>query len=102
MLAVALAQAAAAALLVDLDPWGGGLDLLVGGENTPGLRWPDLALQGGRLTWSAVREALPRHRGVSLLSGTRRGWEPDAGPVHAVVDAGKRGGVTVVCDLPGG
>ena len=100
LFAVALAQAATDALLVDLDPWGGGIDLLVGGEATPGLRWPDLALQGGRLNWSAVREALPRHRGISLLSGTRRGYELDAGPVDAVVDAGRRGGVTVVCDLP--
>jgi secretion/DNA translocation related CpaE-like protein len=47
-----------------------------------------------------VREALPRHRGISLLSGTRRGYELDAGPVDAVVDAGRRGGVTIVCDLP--
>ena len=99
-LAVALAQAAVDALLVDLDPWGGGIDLLVGGETTPGLRWPDLALEGGRLSWSAVREALPRHRGISMLSGTRCGNELDAGPVEAVVDAGRRGGVTVVCDLP--
>ena len=100
LLAVALAQAATDALLVDLDPWGGGIDLLVGGETTPGLRWPDLALQGGRLNWSAVREALPRHRAVSVLSGTRHGFELDTGPVHAILDAGRRGGVTVICDLP--
>lgn len=99
-LAVALAQAAADALLVDLDPWGGGIELLLGGENAPGLRWPDLALQGGRLTWPAVRDALPRHRGISVLSGTRRGYEVDAGPVHAIVEAGRRGAVTVICDLP--
>lgn len=104
LLAAALANCAARgageALLIDLDPWGGGIDLLVGGETAPGLRWPDLALQAGRLNWSAVREALPRHRGITLLSGTRRGYELDAGPVDAVVDAGRRGGVTVICDLP--
>jgi secretion/DNA translocation related CpaE-like protein len=100
LFAVALSLAATDALLVDLDPWGGGIDLLLGSETTAGLRWPDLALQGGRLVWSAVREALPRHRGVSFLSGTRRGYELDAGPIDAVVDAGRRGGVTVVCDLP--
>lgn len=100
-LAVALAQAIAAdALLVDLDPWAGGIDLLLGAETAPGLRWPDLALEGGRLNWSAVRAALPRHRGVSVLSGTRRGYELAADPVHAIVDAGRRGAVTVVCDLP--
>jgi secretion/DNA translocation related CpaE-like protein len=100
LFAVALAQAAIDSLLVDLDPWGGGIDLLVGAETTPGVRWPDLALQGGRLNWSAVREALPQHRGISMLSGTRRGDELDARAVDAVVDAGRRGGVTVVCDLP--
>ena len=100
LFAAAIARVATDALLVDLDPWGGGVDLLLGGEATPGLRWPDLALQGGRLNWSAVRDALPRRHGVSMLSGTRRGYELDAGPVGAVIDAGRRGGVTVVCDLP--
>jgi secretion/DNA translocation related CpaE-like protein len=100
LFAAALAQAATDPLLVDLDPWGGGVDLLVGGETTPGVRWPDLALEGGRLNWSAVRGALPRHRGMGILSGTRRGFELDARAVDAVVDAGRRGGATVVCDLP--
>ncbi|MGH3543725.1 MAG: septum site-determining protein Ssd, partial [Mycobacterium sp.] len=100
LFAAALAQVATDPLLLDLDPWGGGIDLLVGGETTPGVRWPDLALEGGRLNWSAVREALPQHHGVCMLSGTRREYELDAGAVGAVVDAGRRGGATVVCDLP--
>ena len=100
LFAAALAQLATDPLLVDLDPWGGGIDLLVGGETAPGVRWPDLALQGGRLNWSAVRGALPRYRGICMLSGTRRGYELDAGAVSAVIDAGRRGGATVVCDLP--
>jgi secretion/DNA translocation related CpaE-like protein len=100
LFAAALARVATDPLLVDLDPWGGGIDLLVGGETAPGVRWPDLALQGGRVNWPAVREALPRHRGICMLSGTRRGYELDALAVDAVVDAGRRGGATVVCDLP--
>jgi secretion/DNA translocation related CpaE-like protein len=100
LFAAALAHVATDPLLVDLDPWGGGIDLLMGGETAPGVRWPDLALQGGRLNWSAVREALPRHRGICMMSGTRRGYELDAVAVDAVVDAGRRGGATVVCDLP--
>ncbi|SBS74753.1 conserved hypothetical protein [uncultured Mycobacterium sp.] len=98
--ATALAQIASAALLVDLDPWGGGIDLLLGSESVPGLRWPDLSLRGGRLAWAAVREALPNHRGVSVLSGARHGHEMDAGAAEAVVDAGRRGGMLVICDLP--
>jgi secretion/DNA translocation related CpaE-like protein len=100
LFAVALAQAAGEALLVDIDPWAGGIDLLIGAETTPGVRWPDLALRGGRLNWPAVRDALPQQRGISMLSGTRRGCEVDAAAVQAVVDAGRRGGVIVVCDLP--
>jgi secretion/DNA translocation related CpaE-like protein len=98
--ATALAQTSSAALLVDLDPWGGGIDLLVGSESVPGLRWPDLSLRGGRLAWAAVRDALPNHRGISVLSGARHGCEMDAGPADAVIDAGRRGGMLVVCDLP--
>ena len=95
----ALALSATSSLLIDLDPWGGGIDLLVGGENG-GLRWPDVEVRDGRLSWAAVRDALPRHRGVSVLSGSRRGQDIARGAVDAVVDAGRIGGVTVVCDLP--
>ncbi|WP_448417849.1 septum site-determining protein Ssd [Mycolicibacter minnesotensis] len=103
LLATALAQRAAEALLIDLDSWGGGIDLLAGTENVAGLRWCDLPPRGGRLTWPALRAALPRRREVSVLSGARRGeaaHEVEAGAVDAVLDAGRRGGVTVVADLP--
>ena len=103
--ATALAHSATEALLVDLDPWSGGLDLLLGAETASGLRWPDLAVRGGRLAWSAVREALPRQGTISVLSATRRdhGADPvelDPGGVDAVVEAGRRGGTTVICDVP--
>ncbi|SIP66800.1 conserved hypothetical protein [Mycobacterium tuberculosis] len=71
--------------MVDLDPWAGGIDLLVGGETAPGLRWPDLALQGGRLNWSAARAACSTVPAASAatagprsLSGVTAG--PAAGP----------------------
>ncbi|WP_264059647.1 septum site-determining protein Ssd [Mycolicibacterium psychrotolerans] len=103
--AVALARTAAEALLVDGDPWGGGLDLVLGSETEQGLRWPDLTVAGGRLTYPALRDALPRRHGVSVLSGSRvlSGERPcddiDPLPLDAVIDAGSRGGVTVVCDV---
>jgi len=98
--ATALAQTAPDALLIDADPWGGGIDLVLGSEGETGLRWPDLAVQGGRLSYSALREALPQRRGVSVLSGGRTGSDIDAAPLGAVIDAGSRGGATVICDLP--
>jgi secretion/DNA translocation related CpaE-like protein len=98
--ATALAQSASTSLLVDLDPWGGGIDLLLGSESAPGLRWPDLSLGGGRLPWAAVRDALPNHRGVRVLSCARHGHEIDPGAAEAVIDAGRRGGTLVICDIP--
>ncbi|MCT7661753.1 CpaE-like family protein [Mycobacterium sp. CPCC 205710] len=101
--ATALARTAstnAGALLVDADPWGGGIDLLLGSEAEAGLRWPDLELQGGRLTYAALRDALPRHGALSVLSGSRSGGDIDAAPLSAVIDAGSRGGATVVSDVP--
>ena len=98
--AAALAQCAGEALLVDLDPCGGGVDLLLGVESAPGLRWPELVAASGRLNWSAVREVLPQRHEVSMLSCTRTYHEITADAAAAVIAAGRRGGVTVVCDLP--
>ncbi|ANI42347.1 septum site-determining protein Ssd [Mycolicibacterium vaccae] len=103
--ATALAKIAANSLLIDGDPWGGGLDLVLGSETEPGLRWPDLSLAGGRVSFSALRDALPHRRGVSVLSGSRvlSGDDPsnevDPAPLEAVIAAGSRAGVTVVCDV---
>ena len=61
-LRVALA-AAPGVLLVDGDPWGGGLDLLLGAERADGLRWPDLTGLRGRVAGDALLAALPEVRG---------------------------------------
>lgn len=98
--ATAVAKTAVDALLIDADPWSGGIDLLLGSENEVGLRWPDLTLQGGRLNLAALRDALPRRDGVSVLSGSRCGGDIDAAPLGAVIEAGSRGGATVICDVP--
>lgn len=100
LFATALAQSARDALLVDADPWSGGIDLVVGSEEKPGLRWPDLALEHGRLDFEALRQALPRRDKLNVLSSVRSGNDIEAGPLAAVIDAGRRGGATVICDLP--
>jgi secretion/DNA translocation related CpaE-like protein len=69
-------------------------------EERPGLRWPDIAVEDGRVSLAAMRDALPCHQGVCVLSGTRRGTAISGGSLLAVVDGGRRGGATVVCDLP--
>jgi secretion/DNA translocation related CpaE-like protein len=92
------------ALLVDGDPLGGGLDLVLGAEVEAGLRWPDLRVRSGRVPASALRSALPgRTSGnarLAVVSCARNGPGPAPDAMAAVIEAGRRGGDTVVCDLP--
>lgn len=103
-LAVTLALAGAAralrVLLVDVDPLGGGLDVLLGVEDADGIRWSDLAGSRGRLSAASLADGLPQVCGVSVLSADRGApaLTPDA--VGAVLDAGRRGFDLVVADLP--
>ncbi|SER94765.1 helicase/secretion neighborhood CpaE-like protein [Propionibacterium cyclohexanicum] len=111
-LAAALAQRCAASsrtvALVDCDPVGGGLDLLLGAEHEPGWRWPDLSSATG--TVGDLSGRLPRVAGVDLLSvgrgavGTQAGAAkpPVAQPAfRAVLDAVARSHDVVVMDNPG-
>jgi secretion/DNA translocation related CpaE-like protein len=92
------------ALLVDCDPLGGGIDYLLGAEQTAGLRWPQLGLTGGRVAAASLHAALPAIPAdggwLTVLSCGRGGEPPTADAVAAVVDSGRRAGDTVVCDLP--
>jgi secretion/DNA translocation related CpaE-like protein len=100
--ATALALAAApGVLLVDADPWGGGLDLLLGAERSEGLRWPELTGLRGRVAGDALIAALPEVDGVHVLAAARGGVAgiPEAA-LTAVVEAGRSSGVPVIVDLP--
>ncbi|MBN9105991.1 MAG: hypothetical protein J0I14_13410 [Propionibacteriaceae bacterium] len=72
-LAAALAQQAAArgggAALVDVDPLGGGIDLLLGAERAGGWRWPRLSSAEGHL--GDLRGYLPVVDGVTIVSMAR-------------------------------
>jgi secretion/DNA translocation related CpaE-like protein len=104
-LAAALALTAAASadgvLLVDADAWGGGLDLLLGAEDTDGLRWPALAGVRGRVAGEALLAALPEVGGVAVLAASRDDPAPvPAAALTAVVEAARGCGWPVVVDLP--
>ena len=88
------------AALVDLDPWGGGLDLMLGIEESSGLRWPELSQTVGRVAPEALIEALPRSEQLSVLSWDR-GPAVDLPPtaVSSVLDGALRGFELVVADL---
>ncbi|MZD08408.1 septum formation initiator [Streptomyces sp. SID5785] len=100
-LAVASARTGRRTLLVDADPLGGGLDVLLGGEAADGLRWPAFAQSRGRVGATALEESLPSLHGLRLLSwdrGDLAAVPPEA--VRAVLAAGRRRGGVVVVDLP--
>lgn len=88
------------ALIVDADPLGGGIDLLLGWEDVDGLRWPDIDMRSGRVSFDALRRALPHRRGLVVLSGDRTGGGGNAETIAGVIDSAREAGVPVVVDLP--
>lgn len=115
-LAVTLALAGARrrlqTLLVDADPLGGGVELLLGAEGLPGLRWSDVAGLRGRLQPGLLTGACAVADGVRLLpwddppggvgdgDGGDGGYGVPAAAMTAVLDAATREADVVVVDLP--
>lgn len=88
-------------MLIDADPFGGGLDLMLGAEHSGGLRWPDLADTRGRVGGATLREHLPEPHGLTVLSWDRGDvLAVPADAVRAVVLAARRAWDLVVVDLP--
>ena len=99
-LAFRAARSGRRSVLVDLDPTGGGLDLLVGAERLDGWRWPRLASARGHL--GDLRDQLPSVDGVDLLS-MGRGVEattPSPEAVRAVLGALTASHELTVADVP--
>ncbi|KNB49018.1 septum site-determining protein Ssd [Streptomyces caatingaensis] len=102
-LAVGAARAGRRTMLIDADPLGGGLDVLLGAERADGLRWPAFAGSRGRVACRALEESLPDPHSLRLLSWDRgecAAVPPEA--VRAVLAAARRRGGVVVVDLPRG
>ena len=100
-LAVTAVGAGLRTLLVDADPWGGGLDLVLGWEQVDGLRWPALLGAGGRIDPPALLQALPKRGDLVLLSFARDDLLPVPGEaMTATLDAARRGRDVVIADLP--
>lgn len=104
--AIWIAQAAAGmgarVLLVDGDPWAGGLELALAAEECPGLRWPDLAEARGSVDPAQLAESLPVAGGFSFLSWPASREQPvpvGAATVLGVLDAARRGYELVVVDI---
>lgn len=104
-LAVALSLAAARlgrrTMLVDLDAYGGGVDLAFGAEGVEGPRWQDFVGASPPASGEALAAALPRCGEVTVLS-----WSRDSAAdipstvVSSMLSAARRGADVVVVDLP--
>lgn len=100
-LAVTAAREGLRTLLVDADPLGGGLDLVLGWEQVDGLRWPALTQTDGRVDAPALVRALPGRGDLVMLSWDRGDLlSLPAEAMAATMDAGRRGRDMVVVDLP--
>ncbi len=100
-LAVTAVAAGHRTLLIDVDPLGGGLDLLLGWEHLAGLRWGALADAGGRVEPPALLNALPQQGDLVLLSFDREHLsEVPSEAMAATLDAARRGRDVVIADLP--
>lgn len=93
-LAVVAAKEGSRVAAVDLEPDGGGLDLLCGAETQPGVRWDDLANARGELG----ELSLPTTDGVGVLAQSRSGPTPDERAVKAVLGALARSCEVLVLD----
>ncbi|PZG13069.1 septum site-determining protein minD [Micromonospora craterilacus] len=100
-LAVTAARARLRTLLLDADPLGGGLDLVLGWEQLEGLRWPALTGADGRVDAPALVRALPSRGDLVVLSWDRGDLVAvPAEAMAATLDAARRGRDFVVVDLP--
>lgn len=96
-LAGAATRGGAPTVLVDADPLGGGLDVLVEAAGMPGARWEDVGHLGGD-DGATLRDGLPVVDGVRLLVAGHGAW-PTPEQTVAVLGALAPLAGTVVVDL---
>jgi secretion/DNA translocation related CpaE-like protein len=104
ILAAALARVAVrdglGAYLVDLDPAGCGLNVVLGVDGLRGNGWDDLAAAVGRIPPRTLRQGLPEVAGVRILTWTgARALPPGPGVPGSVVESAARDADLVVVDL---
>jgi len=87
-------------LLLDADPLGGGLELVLGTEAVDGLRWHDLGVADGPVAAESLAEVLPRQDSLATLSWGRDGPDEVPAALGGVLAAATRGFDLVVADVP--
>ncbi len=100
-LAVRASSNGLASLLIDAHPHGGGVDVCLGLDTEPGLRWPDLASVRGEIDARAVLEDVPSVGECRVLSWDRVPSRALADHGLAIAFALTQAANLSVIDLPG-
>lgn len=87
-------------LLLDADPRGGGLDLVLGAERAEGVRWPQLGGADGHVGATRLAALLPRHADVAVLACDRDTPHVPLDAVPEILTAATRAFDVVVADVP--
>lgn len=98
----AIAMAASAAVpcvLLDGQSHGAPLDLLLGAEQVPGIRWSQVQVRSANIAAETIRDGLVVHHGLHLLSADAVAVAESAALMH-LVQALRASDGTVVVDLP--
>lgn len=101
LLAAEAARRGSRTLLVDGDPWGGGLCTALSARDVPGLRWPELMHASGSINPEQLAAALPQLAGVSLLSWGGPGQNSLAGAGGSPAMGGQPGVAGPATQPPG-
>lgn len=89
-----------AAVLVDLDFYGGGLDVALGMERVAGVRWSDLVVLANSAQGEPLLSALPKTGQLAVLSAGRSNLHPGEVEVTAVLKVLAETGVPIVVWVP--
>jgi len=99
-LAMSAVRARLGVYLLDLDPLGCGLGVILGADEVSGLTWDQVRAGAGRIPVRSLESAVSRVEGVAVL-----GWPDDgtaglpAGVAAAVLDTSRRCAAVTVVDL---
>lgn len=106
LLGIQLNRAGHRCLLIDADPWGAGIERILGSEQVPGLSWQDLATSSGSFNSEEFARGLPELASASVLGFGPMGRstrEPATRAVQrsaaAVIDAARRSFEMVLVDV---
>lgn len=94
LVAAEAAERGTRTLLVDGDPWGGGLCAALSAEASPGLRWPELLMASGAINPEQLAMSLPQVAGLTLLSWGSGHNAGNAGTMDGSFSGLSRGGAT--------